>query len=69
MAASKSGSIQANIKYPAEFIYENLVIQNNIIHNAYLSGVKKLLFFGASCVYPKDSLPADKRRIFFNRRA
>ncbi|MEK7568231.1 MAG: GDP-L-fucose synthase [Patescibacteria group bacterium] len=54
IAASKSGSIQANIKYPAEFIYENLVIQNNIIHNAYLSGVKKLLFFGASCVYPKE---------------
>ncbi|MDI6717465.1 MAG: GDP-L-fucose synthase [Patescibacteria group bacterium] len=51
----KSGSIQANIKYPAEFIYENLVTQNNVIHNAYLSGVKKLLFVGASCVYPKDS--------------
>lgn len=55
MAASKSGSIQANINYPAEFIYENLVIQNNIIHNAYLNKVKKLLFFGASCVYPKTS--------------
>lgn len=51
----KSGSIQANIDYPAEFIYENLVVQNNIIHNAYLSGVKKLLFFGASCIYPKES--------------
>ena len=63
MAASKSGSIQANIKYPAEFIYENLVIQNNIIHNAYLSGVKKLLFFGASCVYQRFA-SADKRRIF-----
>ena len=64
MAASKSGSIQANIKYPAEFIYENLVIQNNIIHNAYLSGVKKLLFFGASCVYPKDSLQPIKEEYF-----
>ena len=55
MVASKSGSIQANINYPAEFIYENLVIQNNIINNAYLNRVKKLLFFGASCVYPKTS--------------
>lgn len=52
----KSGSIQANIKYPAEFIYDNLVVQNNVIHNAYLNGVKKLLFFGASCIYPKNSL-------------
>mgnify|MGYP001566403318 CR=1 FL=1 len=48
----KSGSIQANIKSPAEFIYENLVVQNNIIHNSYLNGVKKLLLIGASCVYP-----------------
>ncbi len=52
----KSGSIQENINHPAEFIYENLVVQNNIIHNAYLSRVKKLLFIGASCVYPKNSV-------------
>ena len=51
----KSGSIQANINYPAEFIYENLMVQNNVIHNAYLNQVKKLLFFAASCVYPKES--------------
>lgn len=51
----KSGSIQANIRFPAEFIYENLVVQNNVIHNAYLNGVKKLLFIGASCAYPRDA--------------
>jgi GDP-L-fucose synthase len=55
MPPHKSGSIQANINYPAEFIYENLVAQNNIIHSAYLNKVKKLLFFTASCVYPKNS--------------
>lgn len=55
MAAYKSGSILANINYPADFIYENLLLQNNIIQNAYLNGVKKLIFFGASCVYPKNS--------------
>lgn len=60
----KSGSIQANTNYPAEFIYENLVVQNNIIHNAYLSGVKKLLFFGASCVYPKTSPQPIKEEYF-----
>lgn len=52
-AAAKVGGIMANKTYPAEFIYENLVIQNNIIHNSYLSGVKKLLFLGSSCIYPK----------------
>ena len=51
----KSGSIQANINHPAEFIYENLVAQNNIVHNAYLTKVKKMILFNASCVYPKDS--------------
>lgn len=60
----KSGSIQANINHPAEFIYENLVVQNNIIHSAYLNGVKKLLFFGASCVYPKESLQPIKEAYF-----
>lgn len=52
----KSGNIQANIKYPAEFIYENLAVQNNVIHSAYLNNVKKLIFFGASCVYPKNAI-------------
>jgi len=49
------GGIQANILYPADFIYQNLSIQNNVINSAYLFGVKKLLFFGSACAYPKDS--------------
>ena len=53
LAAAKVGGILANNNYPAEFIYRNLQIQNNIIHNAYLSKVKKLLFLGSSCIYPK----------------
>jgi GDP-L-fucose synthase len=52
----KSGGIIANIKYPAEFIYHNLQIQNNIIHYSYKFGVKKLLFFGSSCIYPRDCI-------------
>ena len=55
MAAARVGGINANNIYPAEFIYENLMIQNNVIHSAFLSGVKKLLFLGSSCIYPKDS--------------
>jgi GDP-L-fucose synthase len=54
LAAAKVGGILANSQYGAEFIYENLQIQNNIIHNAYLQNVKKLLFLGSSCIYPKD---------------
>jgi len=53
LAAAKVGGIQANSIYPAEFIYANLMIQSNVIHEAFLSGVKKLLFLGSSCVYPK----------------
>ncbi len=53
LAAAKVGGIQANNTYRADFIYENLMIQNNIIHNAYLTNVKKLLFLGSSCIYPK----------------
>jgi GDP-L-fucose synthase len=53
IAAAKVGGIIANNTYPAQFIYENLQIQNNIIHNSYLNGVKKLLFLGSSCIYPK----------------
>jgi GDP-L-fucose synthase len=52
-AAAKVGGIVANNLYRAQFLYENLVIQNNIIHHAYISGVKKLLFLGSSCIYPK----------------
>ncbi len=53
-AAAKVGGILANNTFSADFIYENLTIQNNIIHNSYLSGVKKLLFLGSACVYPKN---------------
>lgn len=53
LCAAKVGGIVANNTYRAEFIYENLMIQNNVIHHSYLSGVKKLLFLGSSCIYPK----------------
>ncbi|MEK7675151.1 MAG: GDP-L-fucose synthase [Verrucomicrobiota bacterium] len=53
IAAAKVGGIHANNSYPAEFIYENLQIQNNLIHAAYRAGVKKVLFLGSSCIYPK----------------
>lgn len=53
LAAAKVGGIQANNIYRADFIYENLMIQNNVIHQSYLSGVKKLMFLGSSCIYPK----------------
>lgn len=53
LAAAKVGGIIANNTYRADFIYENLAIQNNIIHNAYVYGVKKLMFLGSSCIYPK----------------
>ena len=53
VAAAKVGGILANNTYRAEFLYDNLCIQNNLIHNAYVSGVKKLLFLGSSCIYPK----------------
>lgn len=53
LAAAKVGGIIANNTYRADFLYENLQIQNNIIHNAYLTGVKKLMFLGSSCIYPK----------------
>jgi len=53
LAAAKVGGIVANNTYPAEFIYNNLMIQNNVIHNAYLAGVQRLLFLGSTCIYPK----------------
>jgi GDP-L-fucose synthase len=56
LAAAKVGGIHANNIYPAEFIYKNLMIQNNVIHSAFLNGVKKLLFLGSSCIYPKDAI-------------
>ncbi|MFC3198513.1 GDP-L-fucose synthase family protein [Parapedobacter deserti] len=53
LAAAKVGGILANNTFRADFLYENLAIQNNVIHQAYLHGVKKLLFLGSSCIYPK----------------
>lgn len=55
LAAAKVGGIVANNTYRAQFIYENIMIQNNVIHAAYQSGVKKLLFLGSTCIYPKDA--------------
>ena len=55
LAAAKVGGIHANNVFPAEFIYENLMIQTNIIHAAFLSGIKKILFLGSSCIYPKNA--------------
>src|SRR3989338_3651687 len=54
LGSVRSGGIEVNQKYAAEFIYQNLESQNNIIHSAYKFAAKKLLFFGSSCVYPKD---------------
>lgn len=53
LAAAKVGGILANSTYPAEFIYNNLMIESNIIHSSYLNGVKKLMFLGSSCIYPR----------------
>lgn len=53
LAAAKVGGILANNSYPAEFIYNNLMIESNVIHSSYLNNVKKLLFLGSSCIYPK----------------
>jgi len=55
LAAAKVGGIIANNTYRAEFIYENLAIQNNVIHQSYVHGVKKLLFLGSTCIYPKNA--------------
>ena len=55
LAAAKVGGIVANNTYRADFIYENMMIQNNVIHQSYLYGVKKLLFLGSTCIYPKNA--------------
>lgn len=62
----KEGGIYANLKYPAQFIYENLQIQNNCIISCYKSRVKKLLFLGSSCIYPKDSKSPIKESSLLN---
>jgi GDP-L-fucose synthase len=53
LAAARVGGIHANITYPAEFIYQNLMMEANVIHQSFVSGVKKLLFLGSSCIYPR----------------
>ncbi len=58
LAAAKVGGILANNTYRADFIYQNLAIQNNVIHQSFLHGVKKLLFLGSSCIYPKETKQA-----------
>ena len=55
LAAAKVGGIMANTNCRADFIYENMMIQNNVIHQSYLHGIKKLLFLGSTCIYPKNS--------------
>lgn len=54
LAAARVGGINANNKYPADFLYDNLCIQNNVIRQSYLNGVKKLCFLGSSCIYPRE---------------
>ena len=53
LAAARVGGIHANNSYPAQFIYENLVVQSNVIHAAHMNGVQDLLFLGSSCIYPR----------------
>ena len=64
LAAAKVGGIMANKRYGAEFIYDNLAVQNNVIHEAYRSGVEKLLFLGSSCIYPKMAAQPIKEDYF-----
>lgn len=56
LSAAKVGGIYANNEFPADFIYDNLMIQNNVINSSYLSNVKRLLFLGSSCIYPRNSI-------------
>jgi GDP-L-fucose synthase len=64
LAAAKVGGIKANDDFPADFIFQNLQIQNNIIDNAYKNGAKKLLFLGSSCIYPRDCAQPIKEEYF-----
>ena len=66
LAAAKVGGIMANIKNPSEFLYENLMIECNIINSAYKYGVEKLLFFGSSCIYPRECLQPMKEEYLLN---
>jgi len=62
MAAARVGGIKANIDYPAQFLYENLLIQNNLIHLSYLNGVEKFCFLGSSCIYPRECIQPMKEQ-------
>ena len=66
IAAAKVGGIHANDSYPAEFIYQNLMIEANLIHGSYLAGVNNLLFLGSSCIYPKESIQPIKEEYLLN---
>ena len=66
LAAAKVGGIGGNSDYPADFIYQNLMIQSNVIHSAYIFGAKKLLFLGSSCIYPKFAKDTYYRRPIIN---
>jgi GDP-L-fucose synthase len=66
LAAARVGGIYANNTYPAEFIYQNLLVQNNVIHSAWKAGVKELLFLGSSCIYPNNKTDAIKETDFMN---
>jgi GDP-L-fucose synthase len=66
MAAAKVGGVWANKTYPAEFIYDNITIQNNIINESYRNGVIKLLFLGSSCIYPKNAQQPIKEEYFLS---
>lgn len=55
LAAAKVGGIHANNAYPADFIYQNLMIEANVIHESFMAGVQRLLFLGSSCIYPRDA--------------
>jgi GDP-L-fucose synthase len=66
IAAAKVGGIYANNTYRADFIYENLAIQNNLIHGSFLNNIKNLLFLGSSCIYPRDSKQPIKEKYLLN---
>ena len=68
ISTAKVGGINANNNYKADFIYENLMIQTNLIHSAYLSGVKKLIFLGSSCIYPKNSKQPIKEKYLLSNK-
>ena len=66
LVAGKVGGILANDQYPADFIYQNIMIQTNVMHSSYLVGVKKLLFLGSSCIYPRDCPQPIKEEYLLN---